>query len=1002
MTYSERLERIEVFRTGAYSVAQWHPAIGKIADEMIAYILDETKPLPKTTMTGWGFSQIGKLMYILELPKDWDEYDERILEIIAIPQYWHNPSASSSYDGYFESHFFENYVNNMLSYYANDSFDILFKTKKKLGLDESQFLQSMINYVDAKSWYISETKLSDFGHFILVKAQEDLPKLLTFFNKDNDFALFNLLLFHDKTFTDDKFGNFLTIRKGEDSLNELSFFVAESLLKKNAERYEKLITDLIPQITQPANLANTLFLLRKHLPAKYASKLEEHCTMFLKCLKPMMIKQGIGFYPNQYIYSEFAPNYEGGGIQLYYSVGVLAKSTDSRAFDVVVDIFENCLPFNIKVMILSEVFPIYKERFFPIVFAEKNQPKTNDYYADWYYRTFFKTLITTNFEEYQPQVWDFTKNKSKKIRELAAVALSKLGEKSILNAEKLLSEKKADARQTGALILSLIRTDKSQEILMNAIDSEKDDNTRDTMLEGVAGLLPTVFSQEEITQKVQKAKERGKLEKPLEWWLDESKLPDVYWENTNQVIDNETIRFLFYRMSRTKDIRTDIEAKPLIMSIDRTSSGSFAKALIKTYFDNGADAKYKFCLTLGGLFGDDEIIDLMKRKVNEFAEGSRGKMAEYTVKALALQGSTKALRAVEFFSRKYKNKNKNIGAAANESFGIVAEEFGITPYDLADSIIPNFDFDGLFREFEAGGESYRAFINTDFKIAYFNEDNKLMKSPPKAISKELAEEFKEISKEIRDIVKSQSGRLEQYLVIQRKWNAERWQEFFLGNPIMFAYAVRLIWGAYNAKGELQFVFRCEQDQTLIDENSEEIELSEDLFVGMVHPISLSSESIEYWSASLYDANIEAIFPQLKRPVVLLKDGDKNLRISEEFNGIKISGYTFVGKLEKMGWFRGSVVDGGGISSYYKDFSELSITAVVMQIGSIGVGYLEDNAEVGNLMFAKKGSVQFGSYMYDEPDKTTDSRLFTFGEVPPIVYSEVLADMMALKAIAITT
>lgn len=999
MTYSERLERIEVFKTGAYSVSQWYPNIGQLADEMIEYILDGAKPLPKTSIPNYGFYGISDILNVLELPRNWDECDERILEIISIPKYWHNPSASSTYDVYFESHFFQNYVNDLLTRKEDNSFEILFKKKEKLGLDESQFLQSMINYVNAKSWYISETELSDFGHYILAKAQKDLPKLLTFFNKDNDFALFNLLLFHDKTFTDDRFGDFLTIRKGENYLNELSIYMVESLLKKNAERYEKLITDKIPNIMQPGNLANILFLLRKHLPEKYASKLEEHCTMFLNCLKLLMMKQGIGFIANQYIYSEFAPNYEGGGSQLYYSMEVLAKSSDPKAFDVVVDTFENCVPFNIKDYILSVVFPIYKERFFPIVFAEKNQPKTNDY-ADGYYRTFFKTLATTNFEEYEPRIWDFTKNKSKMLRELAAVTLSKLGEKSIPNAEKLLSEKKADARQTGALILSLIRTDKSQEILMNAIDSEKDDNTRDTMLEGVAGLLPTVFSQEEITQKVQKAKERGKLEKPLEWWMDESKLPDVFWENTNQVIDNETIRFLFYRMSRTKDIRTDIEAKPLIMSIERTSSGSFAKALIKTYFDNGADAKYKFCLTLGGLLGDDEIIDLMKRKVNEFAEGSRGKMAEYTVKALALQGSTKALRAVEFFSRKYKNKNKNIGAAANESFAIAAEELGITPYDLADSIIPNFDFDGLFREFEAGGESYRAFINTDFKIAYFNEDNKLMKSPPKAISKELAEEFKEISKEIRDIVKSQSGRLEQYLVIQRKWSAERWQEFFLGNPIMFSYAVRLIWGAYNAKGELQFVFRCEQDQTLIDENSEEIEIQEDFFVGMVHPISLSSESIEYWNTSLYDANIEAIFPQLKRPVVLLKAEDKNLRISEEFNGIKISGYTFVSKLEKMGWFRGSVVDAGGISSYYKDFSELGITAVVMQIGSIGVGYLEDNAEVGSLMFAKKGSVKFGSYMYDEPDKTSDSRLFAFGEVPPIVYSEVLADMMALKAIAI--
>lgn len=679
-----------------------------------------------------------------------------------------------------------------------------------------------------------------------------------------------------------------------------------------------------------------------------------------------------------------------------HSIDYIIANDAQNAQHYLLEILEICKEPFMKEIYLTKLVKAYKESTIHILFSANGLISTSQVYADYYYKTFFKLIQTIAYQPYEFKVWEFAKNKSKKLRELAAVTLSKLGDRIIPEAEKLLNDKKADVRQTGALILSLLKSERAQEILVNAIDAEKNDDARDTMLEGVSGLLSSENTKESILQKVQKAKERGKLEKPLEWWLDEAKLPSIFWDNSREIIDKETIRFLFYRMSRAKDIRPDLEAKPLIALIDREKSGAFAKALLKLYFDNGADAKTKFCLTLGGLLGDEDSIDYLKRKVNEWADGGRGKMAEYAVKALALQGSTKALRAVEFFSRKYKNKNKNVGAAANDSFVIAAEELGITPYDLADSIIPDFGFEGLFREFEAGGESYRAFINTDFKIVFLNEDNRLMKSPPKTISKELAEEFKEITKEIRDIVKSQSSRLEQYLVIQRKWEAEKWQAFFLNNPVMFAYAVRLIWGAYETNGQLQFTFRCEQDQTLMNEEGDEIELEEHLHIGMVHPISLTQESIEYWNGNLYDADIEPIFPQLKRKLVTLPETEKHLKISSEFKGVKFNGYSFVGKMDKLGWYRGSVVDAGWISSFYKDFSELGITAIITQQGDISVGYLEGNAELNELMFVKRGNVTFGSYVYDEPSNINDKRLIAFGELPPIVYSEVMADMQFFK------
>ena len=409
-------------------------------------------------------------------------------------------------------------------------------------------------------------------------------------------------------------------------------------------------------------------------------------------------------------------------------------------------------------------------------------------------------------------------------------------------------------------------------------------DARDAMLEGLAGFISAETNPKTIAESVAQAKMRGKFDKPFTDWLNTEGYPNLHWTDGN-VVDADTLLFIFYRMNRTKDIRFDIEAKRLIERIDKSKSANFAKFLLKKYFESGADSKFKWCMTLGSTLGGDDELDMLKRKVNEWTEASRGKMAEYAVKALALNGSTKALRAVEFFSRKYKSKNKNIGAAANESFTLVAEELGITPYDLADSIIPDFGFEGLFRVFEVDGETYRAYINNDFKLAFLDEDNKTLKALPKATSTELKEEFKDIAKEIRDIVKSQSSRLEQYLVIQRKWTVAKWDAFFRNNPIMFTYAIRAIWGVFDEKQNLTTTFQCLEDQTLVNMEGDEVDLSENMerndipnafgtegvTIGMVHPMMLNEAQISHWKEALMDAEIQPIFPQLDRATIFLKE-----------------------------------------------------------------------------------------------------------------------------------
>ncbi len=58
---------------------------------------------------------------------------------------------------------------------------------------------------------------------------------------------------------------------------------------------------------------------------------------------------------------------------------------------------------------------------------------------------------------------------------------------------------------------------------------------------------------------------------------------------------------------------------------------------------------------------------------------------------------------------------------------------------------------------------------------------------------------------------------------------------------------------------------------------------------------------------------------------------------------------------------------------------------------------DDGGEVTlkDLFFVRPGAVVTGSYTYDEPRNEDDDRLIRIRDVPPIVFSEAVADLTAI-------
>jgi hypothetical protein len=589
-------------------------------------------------------------------------------------------------------------------------------------------------------------------------------------------------------------------------------------------------------------------------------------------------------------------------------------------------------------------------------------------------------------------IWPLMLHKSRPVRGAAARALACMGyAESGERAAKLLEHKKADIRQAAVLLLSQIGGDEAARILKQHLDIEENDDARDSILltleaSGSGAALSPAEQRERI------AKTLAKSKSPPSPWIKADAL--VFKKRDGGALTTDETLYLLIRQSRCKEMRADLEAKPIITTLDRKGSADAALTLIQGFLGTAQDASDRWVLALAALTGDDRLVPVLRKAILDWADKSRGKLAEYGAQALALLGTEAALMVVDSLSVRFRSKNKNIGQAAADAFAAAAEARGVTVEELGDLVVPWLGFEpGKPRLIDAGKSQVEARIDAELKLGFRDvKTGKTMSKLPSGVSAEVQAEFKTLAGTLKEAVKAQLLRIEILLVRQFRWPVARWRGLYLAHPLLRPFTQQLVWGWRDADGKLRHTFRALDDASLTDAQDNAVALPDEGTISLVHPLDLTDEARAAWLQHLADYEIAPPFPQLDRPVVRVKPEDAGLKFGRHVQGTDLNAMTFRSRAEKLGWSRGSVCDAGAVTAYRKVFSGAGIEAFLSLEGMyVGIG-MEESIQLGDVCFVKAGSVKVGSYTYDEPGKDDDPRLIAFGDVPAVPFSEVMGDL----------
>lgn len=592
-------------------------------------------------------------------------------------------------------------------------------------------------------------------------------------------------------------------------------------------------------------------------------------------------------------------------------------------------------------------------------------------------------------------LWHLMEHPDSQVVQAVASALSRLGNVVLPQAASALETSNAYRRVAIVSMLEAILSDESLGLLWKQWESEQDDAVIDRLLAALERRTGGIrLTKAQIAERVTKTLPRTAA-KPVPW-LDLAVI-EIFRQDGSKLTVEE-LRYLCHRQSHCQEMRADPEAAPLYEKMDRHRNSPVALAVVEGFLGSKQKIVDRWVLAWAALIGDDALVPVFTQAIKRWVDIHRNRHAECAAVALSLIGSNRALSAMDSVSLVYRAKKPNVALAAAEAFSRVADERGVSVEKLGDLIVPSHGFnpDG-FQGVEGATSSFKVMLGKNLNLVF--QDSKSGKTTtgvPSSLSSDTKAGVKELSKAVKNTFKAQTERLEALMVRQTRWSVASWVSLYPVHPLLRLLSSRLVWGAYDADKHLRQTFRTLEDGSLSDLNDAPVSLDGFDHIGLVHPLELSEAQRQLWMQHLIDYEVSQPFPQMARTFIRPAPNELQWSKGPRFDGAAMGALVFRGRALRAGWRRASVGDGGMIGHYVKRMPESRVDAWLEIDGLYFGSGPDDQVRLGDFFFLPSSNPAEAESQYPPSYSTEDKRLIPFGSVPPIAYSEAIADLIKIS------
>lgn len=489
-----------------------------------------------------------------------------------------------------------------------------------------------------------------------------------------------------------------------------------------------------------------------------------------------------------------------------------------------------------------------------------------------------------------------------------------------------------------------------------------------------------------------KSKSKTKISKLPEWLRNKWHRPVLV---NGRRLNSARVDMVLLALQESTLEQPSVLISTLKEKVDRTAFDDFLWALFERWVRAGGPPKERWCMMAIGLLGSDRLAVKLAALVRVWPGESKSQRAVVGLDCLRVMGSDTAIMLINGIADKV--KFKALKEKARQCIESIAIQRGLTKEQLEDRIVPECGLDSRgTRLFTFGSRQFQFLLSNDLKATLKDDKGKIKTDLPKPgatddadLTAPVIQEWKFLKMQISEVARIQSTRLEQAMVRGRRWSKDEFETCLVNHPLMINFAKRLLWLARDIHGKQAALLRVSDEKELMDSNDRHVSESLNLHsIEVAHPLHLTEEEQKEWGQVFFDYGIIPPFAQLTRSVYALTAEEESGKDIVRFSSIKLPSISFVGGLEKAGWFRGRAGDGGMFREYYKPFDGANLTAIVQF----------DGLCMGSLMHEEEQSVDRCFFIPEAKhpdDYWLDWQGVPLAEIDKVVVSEVLADLTCL-------